>query len=287
MGSSTLSTVLLTAPLAFLAGWLLGKAVFQRMSVLRPNRPSETGVQKASPAHGDLAPDRNEIQLLKEALAERDQVVRDLREKLTARISPLEDTPVNATVHHAKLKETVQALREGLANKDKQLEKMQAEVNTANEKTSQMRQRLQSWRVRIKPLAKQFRQQKMIIGELREELKVREMRQRVLEEKQREKPPTAPALAPATPELQSDEILAVRGIGPVLQKKLAELGIHKLQQLADMDLAKLVAVGKSLSISAARMKKNDWGGQARKLLNLPPAQNAVESTEKEEAAIAG
>jgi hypothetical protein len=54
-----------------------------------------------------------------------------------------------------------------------------------------------------------------------------------------------------------------------------------------MDSAELLAVGQSLSISAARMKKNDWAGQARKLLNLPTAQNVVESAEKEAAAIAG
>ena len=290
---STLSTVLLTAPLAFLAGWLLGKVVFQRMSVVRPNQGAGAATQKVvpdgepAPGQKDLASTRTEVQLLKEALAERDQVVRDLREKLTARVSPLEDTPVNATVQYTKLKETVQALREGLASKEKQLENMQAAVDKANEKTAQMHQRLQSWRVRIKPLAKQFRQQKMIIGELHEELKVREMRQRALEEKHDIKAEPEPTPVEKAGNSHSKELLAIQGIGPALQKKLSKLGIDKLQQLADMDSAELLAVGQSLSISAARMKKNDWAGQARKLLNLPTAQNVVESAEKEAAAIAG
>lgn len=284
MGSSTLSTVLLTAPLAFVAGWLLAKAVFRQMTVMRPNGAAKSGASVAAPVRETPAADHSEIRLLKEALAERDQVVRDLREKLTAQVSPLEDTPVNASVANTKLKKTLQTLRQGLAEKDKRLEEMQASVDLANERTGRMQQRLQSWRVRIKPLAKQFRQQKMIISELREELKIREMRQRALEDKQRGKT-TAPAPASVTSAQDSEELLEVQGIGPALQKKLADLGIHKLRQLAEMSPAELMAVGKSLSISSDRMRKYDWAGQARRLLDLTAQKSSAASPAEEESAV--
>jgi len=71
--------------------------------------------------------------------------------------------------------------------------------------------------------------------------------------------------APKTPEKQ-DDLTAIDGIGPVMAKKLKEGGITSYAQLADLSDADIERLDKDVIRSAGRIRRDDWVGQAKKLV---------------------
>lgn len=63
----------------------------------------------------------------------------------------------------------------------------------------------------------------------------------------------------------TDELRAVRGIGPSMERKLRELGIVSYRQLAMLDGAELERVRAELTDFRGRIEREDWVGQARAL----------------------
>ena len=63
----------------------------------------------------------------------------------------------------------------------------------------------------------------------------------------------------------TDDLRAVRGIGPSMERKLRELGIVSYRQLAMLDGAELERVRADLTDFRGRIEREDWVGQARAL----------------------
>ena len=63
----------------------------------------------------------------------------------------------------------------------------------------------------------------------------------------------------------SDDLRAVRGIGPSMERKLHGLGIVSYRQLALLDGAELEQVRAELTDFRNRIEREDWAGQARAL----------------------
>jgi len=63
----------------------------------------------------------------------------------------------------------------------------------------------------------------------------------------------------------TDDLRAVRGIGPSMERKLHELGIVSYRQLAMLDGAELARVRAELTDFRGRIEREDWVGQARAL----------------------
>ena len=63
----------------------------------------------------------------------------------------------------------------------------------------------------------------------------------------------------------TDDLRAVRGIGPSMERKLHELGIVGYRQLAMLDGAELERVRAELTDFRGRIEREDWVGQARAL----------------------
>ena len=63
----------------------------------------------------------------------------------------------------------------------------------------------------------------------------------------------------------SDDLRAVRGIGPSMERKLHSLGIVSYRQLALLDGAELEQVRAELTDFRNRIEREDWAGQARAL----------------------
>ncbi len=61
-----------------------------------------------------------------------------------------------------------------------------------------------------------------------------------------------------------DELTRINGIGPVLKKKLNNLGIETFQQIADFTQADIDRVNGELSFKG-RIEREKWVGQAKKL----------------------
>jgi predicted flap endonuclease-1-like 5' DNA nuclease len=294
--SSVLSTVLITAPVAFLLGWLLSKAVFKHLSVTRPNPGVSRGQQAISSADSQLAEkattasqieDRSahsDTQLLKEAIAERDHLITTLKQQIASKPEPLEDTAANATAQEGKLRETVKALREGLTTKEKQLNQLKSALHTRDEKSLMRMRLIKSGRTRVKSLAKKIRQQKLILSELRDELRQRELQQRELEARRQTQKSAPQKQAPEPAVSNSNELRALQGVGPAMQIKLNEKGICRLKQLAEMDATALTKLGTALSINPSRLAKIDWAAQARQLLKISAPGNSP-AAEKEAAVV--
>jgi predicted flap endonuclease-1-like 5' DNA nuclease len=63
----------------------------------------------------------------------------------------------------------------------------------------------------------------------------------------------------------TDDLRAVRGIGPSMERKLHGLGIVSFRQLAMLDGAELERVRAELTDFRSRIEREDWVGQARAL----------------------
>jgi predicted flap endonuclease-1-like 5' DNA nuclease len=338
--STIVSTVLVAAPLAFLAGWILSKVVFRHISLTRPNAEQSRGAEPlsapvaggsagAGQSSGAVATDarrvnmlrqklaaaraesqslHSEIQLLKEAAAEREHAVVDLKRKLQMQLKVPEQSLKSSP---AREKQLIQQLEGRLATHQHRIDELKHELEVADLQAKRTGQRFSKWRQKFKPMARQFRQQRTIIKELREELRQRDLEQQKLAAArlESEKPATvqqdqkdsaaqfipaeactpaaaepvarvvvAPASLPAetSADLSSDDgdqeredLQALRGIGPALHKKLNAKGIYRLQQLAYMSSHELSRLGESLGVSQKLLSRHQWIKQARQLLNMP------------------
>ena len=80
-----------------------------------------------------------------------------------------------------------------------------------------------------------------------------------------EKPAEAPAGALFTaPEGAADDLKKISGVGPVLEKKLNDLGITQYAQVAAFTAEDIAKVDDALSFKG-RIERDDWLGQAKKL----------------------
>lgn len=68
---------------------------------------------------------------------------------------------------------------------------------------------------------------------------------------------------PMRPEA-ADDLTAIRGIGKVVARQLNELGIYTLAQIARWDREQVDAISARMGFKE-RIRRDDWGGQARRL----------------------
>jgi len=62
-----------------------------------------------------------------------------------------------------------------------------------------------------------------------------------------------------------DDLKAIKGVGPAIEKTLNELGIFRFQQIADMSEYDIDRVARHLKGFRSRIYREDWIGQAREL----------------------
>ena len=226
--STIVSTVLIATPPAFLTGWILSKVVFRHISLTRPNAApgaafpvpvaartndvaSDSGRagpissaasadarkvnglrQKLAGALGESQSLQSEIQLLKEAAAEREHTVLELKRKLQVQLKVPEESMRSAP---AKQKQFIQMMEGRLATQQHCIDELGHELEVANTRAKRAAQRFGKWRRKFKPMARQFRQQRRIVNELREELRQRDLQQQKLAAAR------SPVAKPATPTL--------------------------------------------------------------------------------------
>jgi predicted flap endonuclease-1-like 5' DNA nuclease len=78
--------------------------------------------------------------------------------------------------------------------------------------------------------------------------------------------PAGPEPEPARGLEPVDDLKAVRGIGPALERRLQEAGVTSLRQLAALDDTGAAALAARLGPQGARLRRDDWPGQAARLL---------------------
>jgi predicted flap endonuclease-1-like 5' DNA nuclease len=95
-------------------------------------------------------------------------------------------------------------------------------------------------------------------------------------------PSPAPSPAPAAPEMgtqptalaapqgAADDLKQISGVGPVLERKLNDLGIYHFWQIAKWGEAEIAWVDESLNFKG-RITRDGWIAQASKLAEASPA----------------
>lgn len=67
-------------------------------------------------------------------------------------------------------------------------------------------------------------------------------------------------------EQAKDDLTRIKVIGPFLEEQLNQIGIFTYQQIAEFDQATIDEVTKAIGYFPGRIEKDDWVGQAKKLL---------------------
>ncbi|MCP4000958.1 MAG: hypothetical protein GY727_08600 [Gammaproteobacteria bacterium] len=202
--STTLSTILITAPPAFIVGWLVSKAVFMHLATSH-RQPAAVGEQNTagipnpSAAHATNTPDNlqihtavellkqrltksqanyhallNEAQLLKEAVAKKEHRVAELKQQFSITHTPPEEAKV-ATPKNVQQATDQHSLEQRINVYEQEITNLQHKLRTIEITANAAKSRFNKWRSKFKPFAKQFRQQRLIIKELRKELRQREL----------------------------------------------------------------------------------------------------------------
>jgi predicted flap endonuclease-1-like 5' DNA nuclease len=66
--------------------------------------------------------------------------------------------------------------------------------------------------------------------------------------------------------VEKNDLTAIEGIGPFLEKKLNDAGVFTYADIAAWDTAKITAITQQISFFEGRIEKDDWVGQAKSLL---------------------
>jgi len=66
---------------------------------------------------------------------------------------------------------------------------------------------------------------------------------------------------------QADDLKKISGVGPVLEKKLNEIGIFTFEQVSKMTKAEYDLLDSITNSFPGRAERDDWAGQAKKLMN--------------------
>ena len=115
----------------------------------------------------------------------------------------------------------------------------------------------------IKEIKKEVAPEK-VTEVIKEEIKVEV--EESLKEVASEKDISKPTLLTKSPEEGQDILSTIKGIGPVLEKKLNELGIYTFEQIASWDAEQEVWIGTQMAFPK-RVTKEEWVKQAKELVN--------------------
>lgn len=75
-----------------------------------------------------------------------------------------------------------------------------------------------------------------------------------------------------------NDLTAIEGIGPFLEKKLNDAGVFTYADIAAWDAEKIAEITTKISFFEGRIEKDDWVGQAKKLIDDTPEEFAEAST---------
>ena len=173
------------------------------------------------------------------------------RDELAARISRMETELAHQEsttesneyeVEIARMRAEMGELRETLATRDRRIHDLDLQLRDSTERTRQLQIKLDNWKQRVSPLTQKIKQQKELIKKFS----------------------TYDEAAPHS-ESTGDDLKAIQGIGPALERRLQQHGIRHYQQLADMTADELADIARKLAIAPHLAERDAWIQQARDL----------------------
>jgi predicted flap endonuclease-1-like 5' DNA nuclease len=300
--STVVSTILICSPLAFVCGWLVSKAALRQThasTASTPTVPAASTPQYFDPNATIQRPDgrtllamalettedssatpraedtdkttlQKELRLIREAVAERDHEISELKKSL-------QDQPDIAALgitgySTANNDEAVTTLTQELADVQHEKLLLSGQLHSAEAFADGKSRHMVSWRNRIKPLVQQCRQQRIIITELRNELR----------NSLNNSPTEGIEESPLMVDVPADDLKVLRGIGPALEKRLNQQGIFCYRQLAAMTEDELTIVCQSLGIGRHRTLSGEWLEQAQALISENTSSSAPADIDAQE-----
>ena len=213
---------------------------------------------------------------LKEAHDRRDELQRENKD-LRSDLGALTEKKRQLEQDMRSLAVTDNSLHTALAEKDDKIFKLSREI--------------ESWHKRLPPLIEKFRERnvdaerlELELAEAREtihalestidsgETRVESVGRDALSNELNASNDTmsVSASTPAVPvDYLREDLKRIKGIGPAIEKTLNELGIVRLQQIAELSEYDIDRVANRLRGFRSRIYREDWIGQARELM-LPP-----------------
>lgn len=171
-----------------------------------------------------------------------------------------------------EIKERMEGLRVDLEERSRELERVQSLVGSAEQSTIGQSEK-------IARLERAIAERDEEIASLRERLadadrrsageseELQGLRRRVVELDKRLKVEGngsgTPSWLLVEPEGAKDDLQAIRGLGPVLERSLNELGIFHYRQLAAMTNEDVNWLAPRLNLSPGRIRRDDWPAQAK------------------------
>jgi len=184
------------------------------------------------------------------------------RDELAARVTRLEAETrrmpaleASDAEHRASaLRTELGTLRETLVEREKAAQRLTAQLEESRAQASDLHVKLVEWKKRVRPLMRQLHLQRDLI-------------RRIRTESPRETVEQAPGTAthPPTDDDTPDDLKAIRGIGPALERRLRAHGISRFRQIAEMEESELIRIANDLAIAPAIPQRDHWIEQAREL----------------------
>ncbi len=182
------------------------------------------------------------------------------RDELAARIIRMETDKAQTkpaveisdnTDELARMRSDTGELRETLATRDRNVHDLKVELCDSTERTKRLEAKLDDWRQRVAPLTRKLKQQKEMIQQLRECTRQTD-------------PSDWPDTA-GSDEQRHDDLKAIRGIGPALERRLQQHGIYRYAQIAELTAEELADVARKLAIAPNLAERDEWIQQAQDL----------------------
>jgi len=180
------------------------------------------------------------------------------RDELAARIIRMEadQTQTTGTAKDnkdetASMRAVMGELRETLATRDRNVHDLKVELQYSTERTKRLEAKLDDWRQRVTPLTQKLKQQKEVIQKFRQGIRNSDASNQPGSDRQNEQ--------------RCDDLKAIRGIGPALERRLQRHGIYRYAQIAELTMEELAEVVKKLAIVPNLAKRDEWIQQARDL----------------------
>jgi predicted flap endonuclease-1-like 5' DNA nuclease len=219
------------------------------------------------------------------------------------RARELSEAVQEAYTRRDELQREIKDIRGNLEVAMTERDQLQSDMNSKQDETASAQRKdarinklqleLDNWQSRLPPLIERFRQKNADAEQLQADLTAAEERIAELEESAE---PNATRIEPVSDpdtltdgrdasndpieddiadegEQSTDEpvnaardnLQAIKGVGPAIEKTLNELGIFRFQQIADMSEYDIDRVAKRLKGFRSRIYREDWTGQAREL----------------------
>jgi len=147
----------------------------------------------------------------------------------------------------ARMRADMGELRETLATRDRRIHDLDLQLRDSTDQVRQLQDKLENWKQRVTPLTRKLKQQKEEIQKFCQNSSANHQTETTDDN------------------LSGDDLKAIRGIGPALERRLQRHGIRHYRQLAEMTTQELSDIAQQLAIAPNLAERDEWIEQARNL----------------------